>query len=287
MGYGDDLLITKFASKIKKQYPDRQIVIGNASKKQAYHSIIYENNPNISDCRNLDINKPIHIIDYHPGNRPYIDYKKSNSETYVWNEKFKPEAGEIFFSEKENINAKSIIEDAKTFWNKNNSKKYKNIIFLETSSTKINDKQFNIKHINKDWGFNNWNSLAKKLKNDFLIIHSLHSKTKKIDGVFAPHNIDFRLACSVMNNCDLYIGPEGGFGHVAAALNKKAILYFGGWITPKVVGYDIHENIYFDDIESPCGHYKKICKHCDTARQKINAKMFEKKVYDILSIKKI
>ena len=39
MGYGDDLLITSLASKIKKQFPDRQIVIGIAAKKScAYHS---------------------------------------------------------------------------------------------------------------------------------------------------------------------------------------------------------------------------------------------------------
>ena len=39
MGYGDDLLITKLASKVKKQFPDRQIVIGEAKNKSAYHSI--------------------------------------------------------------------------------------------------------------------------------------------------------------------------------------------------------------------------------------------------------
>ena len=35
MGYGDDLLITKLASKVKKQFPDRQIVIGEAKKIKA------------------------------------------------------------------------------------------------------------------------------------------------------------------------------------------------------------------------------------------------------------
>ena len=36
MGYGDDLMITAFAEKIKKKYPERQIVIGNISEKKAY-----------------------------------------------------------------------------------------------------------------------------------------------------------------------------------------------------------------------------------------------------------
>ena len=101
MGYGDDLLITKLASKVKKQFPDRQIVIGEAKNQSAYHSIVYDNNPNISDCRNLEKSKPTHIIDYHPYNRPYIDYEKSTNTKYVW-KKFKPNPGEIYFTNKEN-----------------------------------------------------------------------------------------------------------------------------------------------------------------------------------------
>ncbi len=278
MGYGDDLLITDFAAKIKKKYPERQIVIGNIAKKQAYHSIIYDNNPNISDCRNLDKNKPVHIIDYHPGNRPYIDYKKSTSNHYVWNVNFKPTPGEIYFSEKEKSDAKRIIKESKIFWKKINNYEYKKIFFVETSSTKINDNQFSVKHRNKDWGYENWKSLINNIKKDYLIIHSVHNKTKEIEGVFAPKNIDFRLACAIMDQCDMYIGPEGGFGHVAAALKKKAVLYFGGWISPNAIGYNFHENIYFENSKSPCGKYKEFCDHCDEARKQITVKILEEKI---------
>ena len=102
MGYGDDLLITKLASKIKKQFPDRQIVIGEAKNQSAYHSIVYDNNPNISDCRNLEKSKPMHIIDYHPYNRPYIDYEKSSNTNYVW-KKFKPEPGKYILQKKKKL----------------------------------------------------------------------------------------------------------------------------------------------------------------------------------------
>ncbi|MDA9748758.1 hypothetical protein N9U75_01245 [Pelagibacteraceae bacterium] len=282
MGYGDDLLITSFASRVKKKYPERQIVIGNASKKEAFHSIIYDNNPNISDCRFLDQNKPVHIIDYHTGNRPYIDYKNSTRNNYQWNIKFKPVPGELYFSKSELSNADRILQESKYYWKKISKKNYKKIIFLETSSTKINDKQFSIKHQNKDWGFENWNNLIKNLKEDFLIIHSKHDKTKKIEGVFVPNNLNFRDACATMNKCDLYVGPEGGFGHVAAALNKKAVLYFGGWISPNIIGYDTHENLYFDDPRSPCGEYKNLCSHCSEARKKISIKFFEERVRKVL-----
>ena len=83
MGYGDDLIITSIASKVKKQNPEKQIIIGDAKKKHAFHSVVYENNPDISDCRNLEKNKPIQIIDYHTRNRPYIDYQNSTNSNYV------------------------------------------------------------------------------------------------------------------------------------------------------------------------------------------------------------
>ena len=282
MGYGDDLLITTLASKIKEQYPDRQIVIGNSEEKQAYHSIIYDNNPNIADCRNIDPNKPTHIINYHQYNRPYIDYEKSTNTKYIWRN-FKPQPGQIFFTKEEILNAKNIIAQAIDYWKNTNVKNYKNIIFLETSSTKKNNKQFGIKHINKDWGYENWESLINKIKEDYLIIQSVHHETKKNLGVFTPENLDFRLACAVLSQVDFYVGPEGGFGHVAAALNKKAALYFGGWISPDTIGYDFHENIYYDNKLSPCGEYKKICDHCKEARKAISVDIFLKHINKISS----
>ena len=282
MGYGDDILITSLAAEIKKKYPDRQIIIGNKKKNYASHSPIYENNPNISDCRKLNKTKPIHLLDYHEGNRPYIDYERSVPNNYVWRN-FKPIPGEIYLSDQEKKAAKKIISEAKIFWAKNHDKKFINIIFIETSSTKINNTQFRFKHKNKDWGIQNWTSLINKLKNDYLIIQSSHNQTKNIDGIFIPQKTDFRIACALLDEVDFYVGPEGGFGHVAAALNKKAVLYFGGWISPDVIGYEFHENIYYEDERSPCGVKLKLCEHCSKAREMITVDLFLEHIYKISS----
>ena len=281
MGYGDDLIITSHASKIKKKFPDRQIVIGSVLKKQAYHSIMYDNNPNISDCNNLDLKKPIHIIDYHPGNRPYIDYKNSTNTKYIWNKNFKVTPGEIYFSKEEINEANKIILEAKKYWNSCNNKKFRGLIFFEPSSTKIDNKQFGTKQQNKDWGYKNWNHLANILNKDFLLIQSVHSKSKIIKNIFNPGNLDFRLACAVMNNCDIYLGLEGGFVQAAGALKKKAVIYFGGWISPEIIGYDFHENIYYDDKFSPCGEYFNFCSHCEDARKSISTNLFLEKIEKI------
>ena len=101
-------------------------------------------------------------------------------------------------------------------------------------------------------------------------------------GFYSEKEFDFRTACAVINNCDMYLGNEGGFGHAAAALNKKALIYFGGWISPQSTGYDKHENIYYDDSSSPCGAIGYICDHCEKARQDIKVNYLEEKVKLIL-----
>ena len=55
MGLGDDLMVTGIAKIEKEKFPDRQIVIGNFHKKLVYHSIIYDNNPNITNPRQINI----------------------------------------------------------------------------------------------------------------------------------------------------------------------------------------------------------------------------------------
>tara|TARA_Y100000768_G_C23955935_1_gene672778 strand:+ start:761 stop:1618 length:858 start_codon:yes stop_codon:yes gene_type:complete len=279
MGYGDDLMVTAIASKIKRKYPHRQIIIGNLNKKEAYHSIIYENNPNITDCRKIDLKKPVHMIDYHNGNRPYIDYENSKKfGKYIWNLSFRPQPGEFFFSKKEKLKAKKIFNSALEYWKKRSKKKYKAIIFLENSSTKIDDSQLGIKHQNKDWGKENWANLINEINNEFLIIQPKHNKTEHIENTYSTNNINFREACAVLNHCDLYLGPEGGFGHAAAALNKKAVIYFGGWISPETIGYSFHDNVYFKHNNSPCGEFQKICDHCQKARKSISVKYLSERV---------
>ena len=281
MGYGDDLLITSFAAQLKKQFPERQIVIGNVSKRQAFHSIIYENNPNIADCNKLDSKKPIHIIDYHTGNRPYIDYNRSNNKKYIWNKKFKVKPGEIYFSDSEKLKAKKIIDDAIEFWKSKNKHSFKAIIFFEPSSTKIDTRQFGTKQLNKDWGINNWKELALKLQKNYLLIQSMHAKSKIIEGIYASENLNFRCACAVLNECDFYVGLEGGFVQAAGALKKNGVIYYGGWIDPKIIGYDFHVNIYYENSKSPCGEYGEICSHCEEARRSITCDLFFKEINEL------
>ncbi len=284
MGLGDDLMVTGYAEQEKKKYPSKQVVVGNLDEKKIYDSPIYINNPNITPINSIDKNKPIHFINYHNRNRPYIDYQNSNNNKLQWNMNFSPIPGKIYFSDDEKNKAKEILNAAEQEWKNNNKSKFKGVIFFESTSTKIDHDFYSNKMKNKDWGEFNWKKLILKLKNEYLIIQSKHEKSKKFEGAYySAIDFDFRTACAIISEVDLFLGLEGGFGHAAAALGKKAVLYFGGWIHPKVTGYKFHENIYFDDPKSPCGTIGYICNHCEEARRNLTVEYVYDKVITNLS----
>jgi len=283
MGLGDDLLITGIVELEHKKYPNKQIVIGNLRENLIFDSIIYLNNPNIIASDKIDRNKSVHFINYNEENRFYINYEKCNYDNLVWRTDFKPIPGKIYFSKQEVENAKNIIEDANKFWFENEKKKPKGIIFFESYSTKGDNNFYSKKMINKNWGEENWQNLVSAIKDKYLIIQSVHKQSIKIEGTYYSKNeFDFRTACAVMEQCNIYLGNEGGFGQAAAALNKKAVIYFGGWISPQSVGYDFHENIYYSDKESPCGAIGYICDHCEKARNTITVDELESRIKSIL-----
>ena len=283
MGLGDDLMITGIVEQEHKKHPDKQIVVGSLKRNLIFDSLVYLNNPKITPSKKINKNKPVHFIDYNDENRFYINYEKCDHNNISWRTDFKLIPGRIYFSKTEITDAKNMLKKANIFWSNKTEIKYKGIIFFESYSTKQNHEFYSYKMKNKNWGEENWIKLIDRLKNKYLIIQSVHEKAKKIDGVFYSENeFDFRTACAVLNNCNMYLGNEGGFGHAAAALNKKALIYFGGWISPQSTGYAMHENIYYNDLNSPCGAVGYLCDHCDKARESITVKYLEEKVKLIL-----
>jgi len=283
MGLGDDLMITGIVEQEHIKHPDKQIVIGSLKRNLIFDSLVYLNNPKITSSKKINKNKPVHFIDYNDENRFYINYEKSDHNNISWRTDFKLIPGRIYFSKTEISDAKNILKKANIFWSNKTETKHKGIIFFESYSTKQNHEFYSYKMKNKNWGEENWIKLIDRLKDKYLIIQSVHEKAKKIDGVFYSKNeFDFRTACAVLNNCDMFLGNEGGFGHAAAALNKKALIYFGGWISPQSTGYDMHENIYYDDPNSSCGVIGYLCNHCEKARQSIKVEYLEEKVKFIL-----
>ena len=124
---------------------------------------------------------------------------------------------------------------------------------------------------NKDWGQENYESVALVLsKLGYKIIQFRHNNTRRI--LNAATLVDagtFRKAIAALSCAKLYIGPEGGMHHASAAVGVHAVVLFGGFIPPEVVGYDGQFNL--TGGAEACGNIQP-CAHCREAMDRIKVK---------------
>ena len=80
------------------------------------------------------------------------------------------------------------------------------------------------------------------------------------------HTPTFKQAAAVLARAKAAVLPEGGLHHAAAALGIRAVVIYGGFISPKQTGYDMHINLFTGT--EPCGS-RKSCEHCRASMAKI------------------
>ena len=277
MGYGDSIMVTGMAKAIKKKYPDYQIIVGDRKKLLSYYDpIIFINNTDITVESEIDLSKKTIWIEEFQGKRSYV--QNADKDKFYWNEQYRAIQGGLYFSNKEIDFAKSIFKKIKKTFSSNFQKQ---IIFIEPSrNTTHKNAESNNGEENKRWKLEKWQEVVNYFNHEILFVQSTYENCEILDGV---HNfeLNFREACTLMNLCDFYLGWEGGFSHAAAALNKKAVVLFGGYIHPKTTGYNFHQNIYIDIEGSQCG-MRKYCEHCEKCRKLITVDQVIERIKKIL-----
>ena len=119
----------------------------------------------------------------------------------------------------------------------------------------------------KDWGFDNWQSVARRVGMPVVQIGDI-APTRLLDGAQWIQTLTPMHAAAILERAALVLTPEGGIHHLAGALRARAVVVFGGFISPDVTGYDWHENIFADIPGSPCGNFEG-CRHCVDALKSI------------------
>lgn len=123
--------------------------------------------------------------------------------------------------------------------------------------------------VNRDWGWDRWQAVVDAVEADWLQINPRGARLLR--GVRHDPADDFIRACEILSSARLYVGPEGGLYHAAAALGVPAVAIFGGYISPANQGYDGAEYVnFYEPMEgaSPCGQ-RVPCDHCRTAMDRI------------------
>ena len=268
MGLGDALMATGEVRELRKKNQDARFIVGDGLR--FYWNEVFDFNPYIIKGTEINNYKKIIWIKNYEGNRPYRNYGDDlPKDNYNWKTNFKPKKGEIFFSDGEIKLSEEIIKKIKK---KIGTKK---LIFIEPHVKK------RLGYQNRDWGFKKWQKVVETLKDQFEFIQITHGSNKPINGCINVHGLNFRNSVAVLAKCDLFVGPEGGMHHAAAATDRKAVVIFGGHIGPHITGYNFHKNLYIELDKSPCG-MKTPCKHCEECMRLISIETVIKNIKETL-----
>lgn len=245
MGYGDEIMGSGLARGAAAR--GKRIAFGDGRKILwgPWAPEIYHGNPNVAGPGQERLPN-LEWIDHYKGNRKY---NKHVNGKWVWNYAFKAVPGEFFFDEIERGIADSftpgfVVIEPNVPWQKAVAP-------------------------NKDWGESKFQELARRLllQGCHLVQFKHKNSRRLIAGADIIELHKFRHAIAVMSRAALYIGPEGGMHHAAAAVGIKAVVLFGGFIPPQVTGYSTHINL--TGGAEACGNIGP-CRHCQQAMANIS-----------------
>jgi hypothetical protein len=241
MGFGDELMATGIARAMRSRgraaFGDGQ----NINWSPEAH-LIFRDNPNVAKPGEESA-RDLNWVRHYKGCRLY-HLPGHGLNRWRFNPEFKAVPGEMFFSDAEK-------EFAKQFGS--------GFIIVEA----------NVKTVapNKQWPKDRYAELVQRLVQSGHEVRSFdYGGGVTTDVRSSIKTPDFRHALAVLKNAKLYIGPEGGLHHGAAAVGTPAVVIFGGFISPKTTGYDNHTNIFVGD--EACGMMKS-CDHCREAMNSI------------------
>lgn len=247
MGLGDNLIATGLARGASVR--GKRIAFGDGRKIMwdKHSPMIFWKNPNIAEPGH-ERARDIEWVNFCRGNRIY---NRGGSGRWIWNYEFKVKPGQMFFSQDENK------------W----SRQYGNGLVVIEPNVPI----WKSVAPNKQWPVDRYEAVAAKLLADgHHVVQLAYGAPNRIKSASLLPTKSFRQAIALLRQAALYIGPEGGLHHGAAAVGIAGVVLFGGFIPPQVTGYDTHTNLTgMAAGGEACGSFNR-CEHCLAAMRSIS-----------------
>lgn len=259
MGFGDNLMATGLARGAASR--GKHVALGDGKKIiWDHHSLsIFQSNPNLA-FPGQETRPDVEWINHYKGHRLY---NKQSEGRWEWNYDFSPTPGEMFFSDQELHHAQ---------------RGGRNFVLVEPNLPRWKAVSYN-----KEWGFYRYQTLVALLKkHELKVVQFVYGNEPVVPGAIGMKTSSFRDAVSVMAHAALYVGPEGGLHHAAAAVGIPAVVLFGGFVPPSVTGYATHVNL--TGGAEACGSLHK-CDHCRAAMAAISVEEVVTAVINIVNNK--
>lgn len=236
LGLGDNLMATGMARGAHAR--GKRVAFGDGKQiKWDHHSeTIFRGNPNIASPHSERASD----IEWIPFYRGHRIYNRQENNRWVWNYDFSAQPGEMFFSKPENLFGSRVG---------------KGFVLIEPTVPKHKGCA-----PNKQWPVDRYDAVATALKRaGHDVVQFAHDRGHRLRDARSVWTANFRDALAALSRASLYIGPEGGLHHGAAAVGIPAVVLFGGFIPPQVTGYDTHINL--TGGAEACGSLNR-CEHC-------------------------
>jgi hypothetical protein len=244
MGYGDELIGSGLARGAFAR--GKRVAFGDGTRirwrPQAHE--IYAGNPNVAPPGSEGA-PDLEWVPYYSGHRMYGEVV---IDRWVFHD-FRCPPGELFFSADEIAYACAI--------------RCPNLVVIEPRTKEMGA----CVGVNKQWPQDRYLEVARDLALDGYTPVCLGPPgVRGWTDLPVIHTPTFRHAVALMGAALLYVGPEGGLHHGAAAADTQAIVIFGGFNSPRSTGYPWHTNLTAGG--EPCGRINP-CKHCRKAMDSI------------------
>jgi hypothetical protein len=259
MGLGDNIMATGMAKGAKLR--GKRVAFGDGRKIiwDLHSEQIFQGNPNIAaPSERLKFRRILEWVRFHRGHRIYNSHDRVNRR-WLWNMEFRPTPGELYLTEAE-----------RSF----GAQQGHGFVVIEPN---VPPKTVGP---NKQWPVDRFQKVADAIMADGReVVQFVFGPGYRIRGARKIETPSFRHAVSALAMASIYIGPEGGMHHAAAADKMlaetgrrwvgatPAVVLFGGFIPPQVTGYDMHVNLT-GGAES-CGSLDA-CEHCQAAMRAIS-----------------
>lgn len=248
MGYGDELIGSGLARGARAR--GKRIAFGDGRRiiwrEQCYE--IYRNNPNVAHPGS-EYDTDIEWMQYYSGHRIYGDFIPAEKR-WVFHD-FKCPPGDLYFTAHEVAWAGTYLPPR--------------AVVIEPTTKPMGA----CSGVNKQWPQDRYSAIARILAADGYVPVCFGPTANGFPDIRRIVTPTFRHALALMTMSWLYIGPEGGMHHGAAAVSVDAVVLFGGFNSPRSTGYPWHSNLIGEAATTGyCGHVDP-CPHCKAAMESI------------------
>ena len=266
MGWGDTILAAGQAQRLYDEAPDLGPITLLDGAGAIRWQPIWLNNPAIRQPRSAPP-PMVRTLRTGHGYLPYLNYPYSGETGWTFSPTWKASdhRGKIYLTPEEIVLGVTVSDSFGPY------------ILLEPSG-------MDRKNRNRCWPSDHWWQLSAVLRSlaPLNVVQLDHPAVDALPNVPRIAHDGFRQACGVLASATLFVGPEGGLAHAAAALGIPSVILWGGCISCDVLGYPEHVNLVFDHPQTPCGSPKP-CDHCQLAWSTLSVPYVVEQVMGVLS----